>query len=52
MLTVNFQNTDPLNDPLGILFQYNRNQANAIDINIASSQASCRKCKAGFGINV
>ena len=51
MLTVNFQNTDILNDPQGILFHYNKQQIKPLDVNIATSQPICKQCKNGYGIN-
>jgi hypothetical protein len=53
LISVNFQATDYLNDPLGSIFTYLRTtdiQSRTKMVNIASSYQKCLLCKAGYGL--
>jgi hypothetical protein len=55
LLSVNFQLTDPLNDPVGSLFSYSARSATRAQIpprtvNIAYSLPSCLRCQSGYGL--
>lgn len=54
LLSANFQNVNYLNDPLGSLFIFLRNndiQNKSKLVNIATSYQKCLVCEEGFGIN-
>jgi hypothetical protein len=55
LLSVNFQLTDPLNDPVGSVFIYSsksssRAQLGPRSVNIASSYQRCELCRPGYGL--